>query len=147
MDVCCLNRPFDDRSNDRISLESEAILKILYRCQEDDWHLVGSDAIELEISKIIDESKRQNVFSLYKVADSVINFNEEIEIQALIYQDYGIKVFDSVHLASAEFSKVDIFLTTDKKLINKAKQINGLLIKVENPAIWYMEVVLNEFTN
>jgi len=33
LDVCCLNRPFDDQSQDRIHLESEAVLLILERCQ------------------------------------------------------------------------------------------------------------------
>ena len=29
LDVCCLNRPFDDQTQDRIRLESEAVLLIL----------------------------------------------------------------------------------------------------------------------
>jgi len=49
-DVCCLNRPFDDQSQDRIRIESEAILAILNRCLLD-WVLLGSEAIDYEISK------------------------------------------------------------------------------------------------
>lgn len=29
LDVCCLNRPFDDQTQDRIHLEAEAVLTIL----------------------------------------------------------------------------------------------------------------------
>jgi len=29
LDVCCLNRPFDDQTQERIHLESEAVLIIL----------------------------------------------------------------------------------------------------------------------
>jgi len=29
LDVCCLNRPFDDQSQDRIRLEAEAVRVIL----------------------------------------------------------------------------------------------------------------------
>ena len=43
MDVCCLNRPFDDQTQDRIYIESEAVLKILFNCQNGIWHLIGSD--------------------------------------------------------------------------------------------------------
>jgi len=35
MDVCCLNRPFDDQSEDRIKMESEAVLMILNRCLDE----------------------------------------------------------------------------------------------------------------
>ena len=54
MDVCCLNRPFDDQSQDRIRIESEAILAILNKCLNE-WTLVGSEAIDYEISKIPDD--------------------------------------------------------------------------------------------
>ena len=33
LDACCLNRPFDDQTQIRIYLESEAVLTILYRCE------------------------------------------------------------------------------------------------------------------
>ena len=35
LDVCCLNRPFDDQSQPRIHLESEAILTILAQCEQE----------------------------------------------------------------------------------------------------------------
>ena len=46
LDVCCLNRPFDDYSQERIRLESEAVLLILERCQGEVWQLLGSDAVD-----------------------------------------------------------------------------------------------------
>lgn len=52
MDVCCLNRPFDDQTQERIHLESEAILSILNRCEAKEWKLVSSEVIEFEIAKI-----------------------------------------------------------------------------------------------
>jgi hypothetical protein len=33
LDACCLNRPFDDRSQDRIRLEAEAVLAIIERVE------------------------------------------------------------------------------------------------------------------
>ncbi|MDQ2085741.1 hypothetical protein RBH29_04740 [Herbivorax sp. ANBcel31] len=32
LDVCCYNRPYDDNLDDRIEIESNAILSILNRC-------------------------------------------------------------------------------------------------------------------
>lgn len=37
LDVCCLNRPFDDQRQDRVRLESEAILLILAHCEAGGW--------------------------------------------------------------------------------------------------------------
>jgi hypothetical protein len=33
LDVCCLNRPFDDQTQERIRLEAEAVLRILANIQ------------------------------------------------------------------------------------------------------------------
>lgn len=37
LDVCCLNRPFDDQSQDRIHLEAEAVLAIIKQVEQGDW--------------------------------------------------------------------------------------------------------------
>ena len=37
LDVCCLNRPFDDQRQDHIRLEAEAVLLILGRCEAREW--------------------------------------------------------------------------------------------------------------
>jgi hypothetical protein len=37
LDVCCLNRPFDDQQQDRVHLEAEAVLLILKRCEAGEW--------------------------------------------------------------------------------------------------------------
>ena len=43
LDNCCYNRPFDDQTQERIHLESEAILTILKRGQMGIYKIVGSD--------------------------------------------------------------------------------------------------------
>ena len=57
MDVCCLNRPFDDLSYERIQFESDAVLAILSRCQTGMWTLVSSEIIELELMKMQNKNK------------------------------------------------------------------------------------------
>jgi len=89
MDVCCLNRPFDDCNNDRISIESDAILKIIYRCQEEAWRLLGSDAIDLEISRTSDPDKKRKVLILYSIASTKLAFNDDIESLSQSFQLYG----------------------------------------------------------
>jgi len=61
MDVCCLNRPFDDLEQERIRLEAEAILWILQQCQDDKWSLVTSNTLEFELEKNPDQETAEQV--------------------------------------------------------------------------------------
>jgi uncharacterized protein with PIN domain len=54
----------------------------------------------------------------------------------------GFKLYDALHLAFAETASVDIFLTTDDRLLRKAKQYNdSIKVKVENPVVWLMSIL------
>ena len=68
LDVCCLNRPFDDLTQERVRLESEAVLLILGRCQRGEWQLVGSEAIALEIKQTRDLERKSQLQALSDMA-------------------------------------------------------------------------------
>lgn len=51
LDVCCLNRPFNDQTQDRIRLESAAVLTVLKRVGYGRLLLIGSTAIQAEIEQ------------------------------------------------------------------------------------------------
>ncbi len=61
LDVCCLNRPFDDQTQPRIRLETEAILEIISRCRTGEWKLLSSTALESEIARTPDLTRREQV--------------------------------------------------------------------------------------
>lgn len=140
LDVCCLCRPFDDHSQDKIRLESEAVLTVIDHGQANDWVLLTSDVAETEISKIPAADKRQKVQLLFTLLHPVIAVDENIEKRATELEKIGFKSFDALHVACAEKGKADIFLTTDEGLLKKAAQNKGhLKIQVANPVIWLME--------
>jgi hypothetical protein len=72
LDACCLNRPFDDQTQDRVRLESEAVLSILNHSKVKGWRLLNSEVIKIEISKIPDNDKRQKVTILSAMLQSNI---------------------------------------------------------------------------
>lgn len=144
MDVCCLSRPYDNQQSDRIKLESEAILLILFHCQQKAWQLVGSNIISIEIAKISNVVKKQKVSAFLDLAFEQVALDDGIELRSVILQRYGIGLFDSLHIASAEKAKADIMLSTDDVLVKKAKQIRDLTITIENPVKWLMEVINDE---
>ena len=58
------------------------------------------------------------------------------------------KFQDALHLAFAKAGEADIFLTTDDRLLRKAKQYKKTLkIEVENPTIWLMNILQTEEDN
>ncbi|MHC1610606.1 MAG: PIN domain-containing protein [Candidatus Methanospirareceae archaeon] len=143
MDVCCLNRPFDDQTQDRIRIESEVVLTILNRCLCD-WLLVGSEVIDYEISKIPDDERKRRVEILISIAREKVIVDEDIVRRASELEDIGLRAVDALHVACAERS-VDVMLTTDDELLKKVKiNKNIIRIRVENPVRWLMEMMENE---
>ncbi len=140
MDVCCLNRPFDDQTQDRIRIESDAILAILSKCVTGEWKLLSSEVMDIEIENTQDKWKKNKVYNLYKLAVEKIMLNDTIVKRAFEIQKSGAKPFDSLHIASAEYLKADIFLTTDKKLLLALGKLELNTI-IANPVKWFMEGV------
>lgn len=141
LDSCCFNRPFDDLSQDKIRFESEAVLSILSSCEEGIWDIFKGDVLEDEIYRITNLVARIKVLMLYSSASIYIPLNDAIIRRGRELENMAnIKPFDALHLASAEYGGADIFLTTDKKLLNRAAEAN-VNIKVANPAVWLMEVM------
>ncbi|MBK1707036.1 PIN domain-containing protein [Halochromatium glycolicum] len=140
LDNCCFNRPFDDQSNHRIHLESEAVKAILSQCDCGDWDLVVSDISLYEIANTPEPERRQKLQSFIKLAVKKAALTQDIRQRARMFEMAGIKAFDALHLASAE-DYADIFLTVDNKLYKKARILNDLRIDVSTPLIWLNEVL------
>ena len=141
LDVCCLNRPFDDQTQARIHLEAEAVLLILTRCETGDWEWIGSEVIDLEVNQIPDPERRRRVGLLASHAHRwVVVGSLEVE-RAQQLEAWGISAFDALHLACAESGGADVFLTTDDKLLSKSVAYSEqLTVRVENPLAWLREV-------
>lgn len=148
LDVCCLNRPFDDQTQDRIRLESEAVLAILYGCETGRWYLVSSEAIDFEISVTPDPERKEKVVAFTNLAHERIEIDENIRKRAGNLVKLGFKAFDALHLACSESVVAEILLTTDDKFLSKAKKNKSKLrVRVENPVIWIMEVTQSAAAN
>ena len=144
LDVCCLNRPFDDQTQHRILLESEAVIAILERCEAGQYPLLGSKVIDMEISVLTNTERKEKVSALHSLAGNKIQLDDVIKSRAKEIMKMGFKAFDALHLTCAESGQADIFLSTDDKLLARAKKNkNKLRVRVENPVIWLMEVTTN----
>ncbi|MBR6295110.1 MAG: type II toxin-antitoxin system VapC family toxin [Treponema sp.] len=140
LDNCCYNRPFDDQTQDRIHIESEAILAVLKACENGMITILSSPIVRMEIDKFSNADKREKVLALYSLANPDIPFTEKIKKRAEeIRTKSSIRVMDSLHVATAEAGKADAMLTTDDKLIKACSKL-VLDVKVVNPITFLLEM-------
>ena len=142
LDNCCLNRPFDDQTQVRVRLESEAVLLILSRIEQGEWSWIGSDALTDEIEQTPDFGRRSRLQVVAGYVQDVVEIEEPELERAKELQKLGFQGYDALHIACAESAKAEVFLTTDDRLLKLAKRLSKkLFVMVENPLVWLEEMV------
>jgi predicted nucleic acid-binding protein len=142
LDVCCYSRPFDDLVIDRIRIEAEAVSIILERCEKGIYELISSEIVSYEISQILNRDKQDAVTRLSKTAKKIIRVNNQIRKRAQEFESQKIKPYDALHLASADKAMVNIFLTTDDRIINKRDKLK-INFRILNPTSFIYEELFN----
>jgi len=145
LDVCCLNRPFDDQTQLRIHLETEAVISILQQCETKQWHLITSTPLEAEIAQIPDPEQLQQVRIALSLASIKVSDSPALRARTSALVKLGFSFYDAAHIANAEKAKADIFLSTDDRLVKRAKQLVSIIsIKVDSPLHWLTAITDQE---
>ena len=140
LDACCLNRPFDDQSQDRIRLEAEAVILILTHVEEGGYEWTASDVLRFESDQMPDAVRRDDVRALLSAASRLVALDRAAVARAAELERIGFRSFDALHLACAEADSVDVFLTTDDRFLGRARRFaDRLRVQVENPLTWLSE--------
>lgn len=135
----------DDLEQSRIRMEAQAVTEIIQNCEGGKWILMNSDIIEFEVNQHSDSFKQGQVKSILNVANIYIQSTDNIDFRAEELMKLSFKYHDALHLAFAEAGDADVFLTTDDRLLRKAKQFKSILrIEVENPTIWLINILQAE---
>lgn len=140
LDNCCFNRPFDDQSQIRIRLESEAKLKIQEEIRAGKFRLVWSYILDYENNRNPYQERKVQIHGWKKYSKIDIQENFELVNLAEILNQKGIQKIDSLHIACAISAKCKYFLTTDDKIIRQSKVIKN--INVNDPIGFIKEVLL-----
>jgi len=117
LDVCTLCRPFDDQTQMRIRLETEAAQLILSYVRSGDLILTISPVHYLEIKAIQQFTERGYLLALIEKLGQDITFDPaktRSRAETLMTQSFGPA--DAAHLAFAETAKAD-FITCDDRLL------------------------------
>jgi len=133
LDLCCLKRPFDAQEQSLVRLQTEAVIDILALPAET-AELIRAPAQVLENSLNPVQARREAV-ALWLAQGPVAALSaENLTRRTADLMTFGFKSFDAFHLASAELSGADVFLTVDLPLLKlAARLIEKLHIRVADP--------------
>jgi len=121
LDMCCPKRPFDDQTQPRIRLESEAVLAVL-AAESENIRFVRSTALIIEnaANPVKERAARVDLWlragQFFKL-DGGVTVRRAAELWPL-----GLKTFDALHLASGEQCGADCLATCDDRLVAAAKR-------------------------
>ncbi len=120
LDNCCYNRPYDDQSQLRISLEAQAKIYVQQLIKDKKLELVSSLVLTYENSKNRFEKKRLAIQKFTEDNTSVYigsEYLEKIRTLADEIMKTGVKSADAAHTACAILAGCDYMLTTDDRLL------------------------------
>lgn len=135
LDNCCFNRPFDDQSQMRVRLETEAKLAIQAEVRDGAVRLGWSNILDFENDSSPSEERKENIKIWRNFASVDTTESPEILNVAVDLVSQGFRKMDSLHLASAMALQCDIFLTTDDGILKKRSKVDK--IKILNPVEYY----------
>ena len=143
LDVCSLNRPFDDQAQVRVRLETEAVETILLRFEEGDWLWVGSEALMYEVRNLTDVERRGRIIELMSGVREWAPTTDRESGRVVQLMTWGLKPLDALHIACAETAGAEVMLTTDDRLLRTAQRhARDLGVPVANPLRWLEEQIL-----
>ena len=124
MDNCAYNRPFDDQSQIRIALETEAKRHIQQLIVEKKVDLVYSFINRFENSKNKKLLNKHSINDFFGNASLYIGHTNAGNIgkRAIKIMETKIKTKDAYHIACAIEGRCGYFITTDKPLLKHKQQ-------------------------
>ena len=137
LDTSIYNRPFDNQTQAKIFLETQAVILILGMIEDSLIESVNSSVLEYENSRNPFPLRQQSMSQYLKLATVYQSINREIKQRAEQLEQKGIKALDALHVAASEATNSDYFLTCDKRLINRCQE---LTLRVINPVDFILEI-------
>ena len=110
LDVCCLQRPFDDQRQVRVHLEAEAVKLILAQVEAGELIWIGSEVVEFEIAQNPDPERALKAMLLAAYAGIRVSVGADERARAGELELLGFTAFDALHLACAESAGAAVFL-------------------------------------
>ena len=123
LDNCTYNRPFDNQSQMRIYLETQAKLYIQKLIHDGSLSLAISYVSYYENGNSPNSKSKITIKKFFENATIFINFDKAniIEKRANKIMEYAVKAKDALHISCAIEAKCDYFITTDDGILKNYK--------------------------
>ena len=131
LDNCCYNRPYDDQTQIRITLETEAKLYIQSHIIKGDIEMAWSYMLDFENSKNTNAAKKNAILNFSQNAKETVMASENILKNAKEINKSGIKEADALHIACAIEAKCDYFVTTDDRVLKYSNDKISILDPID----------------
>lgn len=139
LDMCCFNRPYDDQSQTRIRLETEAKLLIQQKVKQGECAMLWSTTLDVECAKNPFEEHRMAIARWRSLAVELVYATYVVVAKAHEFALFGVSNYDALHIASAISGKADYFITTDDRLLKKMRGIHEIRVMLPNAALAELE--------
>ena len=137
LDNCCYNRPFDEQTQLKVRLETVAKLAVQLLMAAHAVEYAWSDVLTYEVTKNPIKKRRSLILSWKEGAVTDVVSSQKVVERGKEFEQLGVKPKDALHLASALQAGCDWFLTTDRGILNKVEEIEGM--RVANPIDFIMK--------
>ena len=139
LDNCCYNRPYDDQSQLKVAMETQAKLEIQQRIRDGRLELAASYILEAENAVNPFEMKRTDIQAFIDAYAKVFvseNADKEVRKLAAEIMESGVKLMDACHIACAILADCDVFFSTDRRLLKYRTDA----VRIMNPATFIIEL-------
>ena len=138
LDNCCYNRPFDEQTQLKVRLETEAKLRVQAMMRNGEVEYVWSDILSQEVFDNPFPHRREKILEWRHGAVCTVEMTTDVIADADELAARGLKAADALHVASAAAVDCDYFITTDIRLLRRIRQFKAT--RILNPMEFLLEV-------
>ena len=117
LDNCAYNRPYDDQTQPKVTVETFAKLHIQELALKREIDIVWSYILKFENSRNIFTAKRAAIAQWEKISVCFVQKSDSVIALARGIEASGIKPADSLHIACAITAQCDYMVTVDKRVL------------------------------
>lgn len=122
LDLCVYNRPFDYQGQERVALETSVFIYIIEKIENASFTLVTSEALIYENSKNLDEQRKIRIASYFQLSKEFMQI-DAFDMERVKYlKELKFADLDALHIALAEKSGADFFITCDDEIVKLYKK-------------------------
>jgi predicted nucleic acid-binding protein len=122
LNTSALNRPFDDLSVAKVRIEAEAVLLLVAEIEAGRAELVSSEYLLFEVTQTPDADRARRVMTLVRLSKTLVNASPAVVSRAHGLERLGLRGLDALHIASAEVATADLLITTDDRMLRRARR-------------------------